>query len=93
VVTLYYGDDKLAEHMRHLQRNQAEFPHNRHPNPLTGPSEQNRKNALHNIPLPVRHPVTGLPRVRDEKLLNMLHNPHHATSTTVEYLPDKESRV
>ncbi|KAF8187781.1 hypothetical protein BJ912DRAFT_969655 [Pholiota molesta] len=92
VVTLHYGDDHLHEHMGHLQRNQAAFPHNRNPNPLSGHAERNRDHALHNIPTAGNHPVTGLPRVRDEKLLNMLHNPHHATSTTVEYLPDRESR-
>jgi hypothetical protein len=93
VVTLHYGDDHLHEHMGHLQRNQAAFPHNRNPNPLSGHAERNRDHALHNIPTAGNHPVTGLPRVRDEKLPNMLHNPHHATSTTVEYLPDRESRA
>lgn len=91
VVTLHYGDDKLPEHMGHVQRNQAEFPHNRQPNPLAGPSEKNRAHALQNIPTAGKHPVTKEPRVRDEKSLNMLHNPHHSTSTTVEYLPRKES--
>lgn len=93
VVTLHYGDDNLHEHMGHLQRNQATHPHNRNPNPLSDHSERNRDHALHNIPTAGNHPVTGLARVRDEKLPNMLHNPHHATSTTVEYLPDAESRA
>jgi hypothetical protein len=39
------------------------------------------------------HPVTGVARVKDEQLPIILHNPHHATSTTVEYLPDEESRA
>ncbi|KAF8959789.1 hypothetical protein BDZ97DRAFT_1922588 [Flammula alnicola] len=92
VVTMYYGDDHLPEHMGHLQRNQAEFPHNRNPLPLAAKGDNNRRKALHNIPGASPHPVTGLRRVRDEKMPNMLHNPHHATSTTVEYLDRKESQ-
>lgn len=91
VVTMHYGDDNLHEHMGHLQRNQAAFPHNRNPNPLSVKSERNRPHALHNIPAAGKHPVTGLEMVRDEKLPQMLHNPHHSTSTTVEYLPAAES--
>jgi len=90
VVTLHYGDDHLHEHMGHLQRNQADFPHNRNPMSLAT-DDRNRDNALHNIPTAGPHPVTGENRVRDEKMLNMLNNPHHATSTSVEYLPESES--
>ena len=93
VVTMYYGDDALPEHMGHLQRNQDSFPHNRNALPLSTHDDRNRQNALHNVPAAPPHPVTHEPRVRDEKLPNMLHNPHHQTSTTVEYLPDSESRM
>jgi hypothetical protein len=93
VVTMYYGDDEFPEHMGHLQRNQAEFPNNRNPNPVSNESQKkrNRANALHNVPLGGLHPVTGEGRVRDEKLPAMLHSPHHSTSTTVEYLHRDES--
>ncbi|KAF8066892.1 hypothetical protein FPV67DRAFT_1214288 [Lyophyllum atratum] len=91
VVTLHYGDDKLPEHMGHLQRNQKEFPKNRNPMSLSNDSHRNRNDALHNIPAPSSHPVTGGERVRDEKMPAMLKNPHHSTSTTVEYLDRHES--
>ena len=56
-------------------------------------SERNRDHALHSSPMAGNHPVTGVARVKDEQLPIMLHNPHHATSTTVEYLPGEESRA
>jgi hypothetical protein len=91
VVTMHYGDDTLHQHMGHLQRNQAVFPENRRPYLLSLASERNRDHALKNIPMAGKHPVTGVPRDGDEKLPNMLHNPHHATTMTVEYLPKGES--
>lgn len=90
IVTLFYGDDKVPMHMGHLERNQHEFPHNRNPMALSN-NDENRSHALYGIPLGDEHPVTGDRRVRDEKIINMLSNPHHSTSTTVEYLPMPES--
>ncbi|KAG6816127.1 hypothetical protein H0H93_008504 [Arthromyces matolae] len=91
VSTLYYGDDKLPEHMGHLQRNQAQFPHNRNPMSLSSNPDLNRANALRNVPSAPNNPMSNSERVRDEKMPAMLHNPHHATSTTVEYLDKHES--
>ena len=93
IATMYYGDDNMPGHMGHLQRNLAAFPHNRNPMGPTRPNDKNRQFALANVPSAQPHPVTGEPRVRDEKMLQMLHNPHHSTSTTVEYLPEQESRA
>ncbi|KAF9465329.1 hypothetical protein BDZ94DRAFT_391956 [Collybia nuda] len=93
ISTLRYGDDDLPEHMGHLQRNQAQFPHNRNPMSLAPENgNRNRADALRGIPTGGTHPVSGVPRVRDEKMPNMLNNPKHSTSTTVEYLPEHESR-
>ena len=92
--TLYYGDDTMPEHMRHTDRNQQRFPENREPKGLAddqpGPNK-NRNNALHNVPQAPPHPVTGRPRVKDEKLPNMFHNPNHDKTTTVEYRDEEES--
>ncbi|KAG6806910.1 hypothetical protein H0H93_002247, partial [Arthromyces matolae] len=91
VSTLHYGDDREPEHMGHLQRNQEKYPHNRDAMALSSNPDLNRSNALKNVPPPPKHPVTNKERVRDEKMPAMLHNPHHATSTTVEYLDREES--
>jgi hypothetical protein len=56
-------------------------------------SERDRDAALHDIPVAGNHPVTGVARVRDVQPPIMLHNPYRATSTTVEYLPEAESRA
>ncbi|KAG6849821.1 hypothetical protein H0H93_004770 [Arthromyces matolae] len=81
----------MPEHTGHLQRNQAEFPHNRDPMPLSRNSDVNRYNALYNIQPAPKHPLTGNDRVKDEKMPAMFDNPHHGTSTTVEYLDRTES--
>jgi len=90
IFTLHYGDDDLPKHMGHLERNQQEFPHNRNPMPYD-PSGANRGTALAGVPPATREPGSNEERVRDEKMPSMLRNPHHATSTTVEYLPKTES--
>ncbi|KAF9463952.1 hypothetical protein BDZ94DRAFT_1321495 [Collybia nuda] len=92
ITTLYYGDDNLPEHMGHLQRNQAQYPHNRRPMSLAPNARENRKAALQLIQVGGKHPVSGFSRARDEKMPAMLNNLQHSTSTTVEYLPEYESR-
>ena len=94
VTTMYYGDDTMPEHMRHTDRNQQRFPENAKPKELASDQPvdpKNRNNALHNVPKAPPHPVTGRPRVKDEKLPNMFHNPNHDKTTTVEYRDEEES--
>ncbi|KAH9478233.1 hypothetical protein JR316_0008686 [Psilocybe cubensis] len=96
IVTAYYGDDKLPEHMAHVQFNQALHPENRKPMPVADSETNrlNRANALRGIPHggPFREYAPSLgDRVRDEKQPAMFDNEHHSTTTTVQYVPDRES--
>lgn len=78
--------------MRHLDRNQKQYPSNKDYMSTIGDSENtNRVDALHNVAPASRHPIANYERVRDEKLPNMMLNPNHATQTTVEYLSKQES--
>lgn len=96
IATAYYGDDRMPEHMGHVQRNQAQRPENRLPMPASENHEleQNRQEALRGILsgglFRTYAPLLGN-RVRDEKHPAMFSNEHHSTTTTVEYLPAKES--
>ena len=93
IITMQYGDDKLHGQIGHVQRNQKEFPENARPMDTMPPKDgSNRAQALAGINIVgAQHPVAGFRLVRDEKLANMLMNPNHAASTTVEYLDDHES--
>lgn len=91
IATFQYGDDKLHDHMYHLQKNQEDNPSNRNPMKLAASPDKNRAAALRGIKAAGVHPVSGEKRVKDEKMAAMLHNPHHSTSTTVQYLPMYES--
>lgn len=84
LTTVYYGDDDLPGHMRHVQRNQALHPENANPMGLAHNSDRNRADALHGI-------VTKDGKVRDEKNPAMFHNPNHDKTTTVEYRDPHES--
>ena len=66
--------------MRHVQRNQVLHPENRQPMVLAHSNDDNRDNALRDIPT-----------VSDEKHPAKFHNPNHAITTTVEHRDEKES--
>ncbi|KAF8959793.1 hypothetical protein BDZ97DRAFT_1835933 [Flammula alnicola] len=67
MVIMHYGDDKLHEHVGHLQRNQAKFPHNRNPLPLAAKNDNNRRNALRNVQSAGRHPGLHSPTFNERQ--------------------------
>ena len=54
VTTIYYGDDDLPGHMRHVQRNQALHPENRQPMVLAHSNDVNH-NPNHATTTTVEH--------------------------------------
>lgn len=91
LVTGHYGDDFLPQHMRHVQDNQDEFPQNKEPfdyNPF-GAKERPQKIGGASVG---PHPVTGEPRVKDEKPLASQKIPGSDNpGTTFQALSHKES--
>ena len=96
LTTGFYGDDYKPEHLRHLDRNQQQWPSNLSPMRLAKDvfgREKNpqRTNALRNIPAAPPNPISGRKRVIDEKMPNFLYNPNHDTQTSSEYRDRQES--
>jgi len=59
--------------------------------PLMRGNNRNRNHALKDVPSGLVHPVSGEPLFRDEKLLHIVDNPEHESTTTVEYVDMHES--
>jgi hypothetical protein len=91
VITGHYGDDFLPAHMRHVQKNQAQYPDNAKAFPLNDGDDRSAKVGGSNVKAGT-HPVTGENRVKDEKPLNMQKIPGGQNSgTTMQLLPHTES--
>jgi hypothetical protein len=89
VVTGHYGDDWMQEHMRHVQDSQREFPQNKGAFDVN--NQDDRYAKIGDKPVG-RHPVSGEPRVKDEKPLNMQKIPGGKNEgTTFQPLSAKES--
>lgn len=85
---LYYGDDTKG-HTKHLAMNQELYPENRLPmkHASQAQGQKNRDEALRGIP------ARGREVVRDEKPIASLLSKNHAKTTTVQYLPERESSI
>ena len=91
VITAWYGDDSLPQHMQHVIDSQAKYPGNAGDFPYNPDAAKNRKARLKGISPAGVDPVTGEPRVKDEKTLASQINPNQNTDTTVRFLPHYES--
>ena len=91
VITAWYGDDHLPQHMQHVIDSQAKYPGNAGDFPYNPDAANNRKDRLKGISSAGVDPVTGEPRVKDEKTLASQKNLNQKTDTTVRFLPHYES--
>ena len=90
--TAYYGDDFLPQHMRHVEDNQKEFPQNAGYFPVNSDGEEDRRHKIGpNTMRAGPDPVTGFPRVKDEKPLASQKLPPGNPGTTFQLLSHKES--